>query len=59
VPVSTLDPAALARLKPAELADLALSSDQEARRLRRAGRPEEAATADRESEALATMFRRK
>lgn len=56
MPVSTLDPRALATLKPGELADLALSADQEARRLRKAGRLAEAAEYDDESARLAALF---
>lgn len=57
MPVSTLEPGALARLSAAELADLALSSDQEARRARRAGRLADAAAHDTETERLAALFR--
>lgn len=55
VSVSNLDPAALSRLSPGELADMALSADQECRRLRRLGRDKEAAFYDREAERLCAM----
>jgi len=58
MPISSLDPAALARLTPGDLASMALESDREARRLARAGRDAEAAEADRESEALARLSRK-
>lgn len=59
MPISTLDPAALARLTAADLADMALERDQAARRARKAGRLEEAAEADAESERLAALFRKR
>ena len=57
MPVSGLDPAALASLSPGAIADLALSADQEARRARKAGRLADAAAHDREAERLAALFR--
>ena len=55
--VSHLEPRALARLRPSEIANLALSADQEARRRRKLGHHAEAEKWDRESERLATIFR--
>lgn len=57
MPISTLDPRALARLTPADLADMALERDQAARRARKAGRLSDAAEAEAESERLAALFR--
>lgn len=57
MPISTLDPAALARLTPGALADLALERDQAARRARLAGRLADAAEAQAESDRLAELFR--
>jgi hypothetical protein len=57
MPISSLDPKALARLLPSDLADMALERDQAARRLAKAGRSAEAAEAESESIALAALFR--
>lgn len=57
MPVSTIDPAALAILTPGAIADLALSADQSARRARKAGRLAEAAEHDKEAERLAAIYR--
>lgn len=57
MPISTLDPGALARLSPGDLASMALERDQAARRLARSGHVAEAAEAEREAEALAALFR--
>ena len=56
MPVSNLDPKALASLTPNDLASLALSADQEARRARRAGDAEAALRWDTESARLAAAF---
>ncbi len=55
--VSTLDPKALASLTAGQIADLALSADQEARRARKAGRLADAAEHDKEAERLAGIYR--
>lgn len=57
MPISTLDPASLARLTPGELASLALSADQSARLARSRGRLEDAAAHDREADRLAELYR--
>lgn len=57
MPVSKLEPAALARLTSADLVQFALEADREARRLAKAGRIAEAAEADAESERLAALYR--
>lgn len=59
MPISTLDPAALARLTPGEIASLALSADQSARHARAMGRLDDALAHDEESSRLAQLFRRK
>lgn len=59
MPISTLDPAALAALTGGQLADLALERDQAARRLDRMGDHSAAREARDESEALAKLFRQK
>ena len=59
MPISTLHPGALAGLTAAQVADLALSADQEARRARKAGREADAAAHSAETERLAEIFRRK
>ena len=56
MPVSNLDPQSLAKLTPNDLASLALSADQEARRARRAGDAEAALRWDAESARLAAAF---
>lgn len=55
--ISNLDPKALARLRPSELADLALAADQESRRLARMGDAAGAQRWDTESARLAAVFR--
>lgn len=59
MPISTLDPNALALLNAGEVASLALSSDQEARRARAAGRHDDADAHDNETLRLCDLFRRK
>lgn len=59
MPISTLDPSALARLTAGELASLALSADQSARHARANGRFDDAREHDAESARLASLFRRK
>lgn len=59
MPISNLDPAALARLTPGELASLALSADQSARLARSRGRLDDAAAHDREADKLAALFRKR
>ena len=56
MPISDLIRAGVSRLTPQQLADLALSSDQQARRARRAGRHADANAAELESLALATLM---
>ena len=56
MPVSTLDPAALARLTPQQLADLALAADQDARRSRARGDVTAAADHASERDNLAALF---
>ncbi len=57
MPVSNLDPKALAQLTPGALADMALAADQEARKARKAGDAERASLWDAEAERLAAVFR--
>lgn len=56
MPASNLDPKALARLTPGQIADLALQADQEARAARKAGNIEAALRFDEESVRLAAAF---
>lgn len=56
MPISNLDPKALAKLTPNDLASMALSADQEARRARRAGNVDSALAWDAESARLAAAF---
>lgn len=56
MPVSNLDPKALACLTPGQIADLALAADQEARRARKAGNVDAALRWDAESTRLAAVF---
>jgi hypothetical protein len=58
MPVSNLDPAALARLTPNDLASMALAADQERRRLLKAGDLAAAAAYAEESARLADAFQR-
>lgn len=56
MPISTLDPRALRQLTPAQVADLALSADQERRRLARMGDHTGAAHYQAEADRLADYF---
>ena len=56
MPISNLDPKALAKLTPNDLASMALQADQEARRARKAGNTEAALHWDAESARLAAAF---
>lgn len=56
MPISNLDPKALAKLTPNDLASMALQADQEARRARKAGNAESALHWDAESARLAAAF---
>lgn len=56
MPVSNLDPKALAKLTPNDLASMALAADQEARRARKAGDIDAALRWDEESTRLAAVF---
>lgn len=56
MPVSNLDPKALACLTPGQIADLALQADQEARRARKAGDVDAMLRWDEESARLAATF---
>lgn len=55
MPVSRLDPGALARLTSADLASLALSADQERRRAEAAGRNADSFAHDVEASRLARL----
>ena len=59
MPLSALDPAALASLTPQQLADLALSADREARAARRRDDAAAAGEHVRERDELAAIFVRK
>jgi hypothetical protein len=54
--VSHLDPKALRRMTPQQLADLALEAHRESKRLARLGRQDEAAEWDAEFERLCRVF---
>ena len=56
MPISNLDPAALAKLTPNDLASMALAADQEARRARKSGNVDAALRWDEESARLAAAF---
>lgn len=56
MPVSNLDPAALAKLTPNDLASMALAADQEARRARKAGDADAAKRWAEEADRLADVF---
>lgn len=56
MPISALDPHALARLTPGELASLALSADQEARRAKAAGRDADALEHAAERDRLCVLY---
>jgi hypothetical protein len=59
MPISTLDPSALARLTAGEIASLALSADQSARLARERGRLEDAREHEREADALCAIYRQR
>ena len=58
MPVSALDPKALARLTPQQIADMVLSLDQERRRCLRRGWVAEAAECQAEIDRLVPVFQR-
>lgn len=57
MPISTIDPKALERLRPADVVGLALAADQESRRQMRLGNMQAAREWDAESERLCAVFR--
>lgn len=59
MPISTLEPSALARLSSADLVAMALERDQAARRLAKLGRHDEALEADAESERLCVLYNKR
>lgn len=56
MPVSHIDPRALAKMTPQQIADLALQADQESRRLARAGDAAAAALWEQESAQLCAVL---